>query len=77
LASIADRVARNPQRLGLLNWIDQIWGVQIVFSGNTDQREQRMAPGIGQRRAHPMRPVGLGDRADRPVRGVKLTTPAT
>jgi len=61
LTSIADRVALNPQRLGLLNWIDQIWGVQIVFTGNTDQREQGIAPGIGQCCAHAMRPFGLGN----------------
>ena len=40
----------------------EIGGVEIVLAGNADQREKRIAPGIGQRRAHPMRRRGLADR---------------
>jgi hypothetical protein len=36
----------------LRNRANQIWGIQVVFTGNADQREQRITPGIGQRRAH-------------------------
>jgi hypothetical protein len=29
--------------------------VEIIFSGNADEREQRIAPGIGERRSHSLR----------------------
>jgi hypothetical protein len=40
LISIADRLALYVQRLGLRNRANQVWGIQIVFASNTDQREQ-------------------------------------
>src|SRR6266566_7005984 len=69
VTSIADRLALDAPLLSLRTRANQIWGIQIVFTGNADQREQCIAPGIRQRRALPMRPFGLGYRADRPIRG--------
>jgi hypothetical protein len=69
LTSIADRLPVGAQLLSLRTRADQIWGVQIVFAGNADEREQSVAPGIGQGRAHAMRPFSLRNRADWPVRG--------
>ena len=43
--------------------------IEIVLAGDPDQREQGIAPGIGQRRAHPMGSCRLAGRADRPVGG--------
>ena len=48
---------------------EQVGRIEIVLAGNADQGKQRIAPGIGQRRSHPVRGRGLADRADRPVRG--------
>ena len=45
----------------------QIRRIEIVFAGNTHQREQAIAPSIGKRGAHLMRCRGLADRADGPV----------
>ena len=47
----------------------EIRGIDIVLTGNSHQREEGIAPGIGQRRSHPMRRRRLADRADWPVRG--------
>src|SRR5436190_22016707 len=69
VTSIADRLALDAPLLGLRTRANQIWGIQIVFTGNADQREQGVAPGIGQRRAPPMRPFRLADRANRRIRG--------
>jgi hypothetical protein len=33
----------------------QIRRIEVVLSGNSDQTEQGIAPGVGQRRAHPAR----------------------
>ena len=46
----------------------EIRRIEIVLAGNPDQGEQAIAPGIGQRSAHPMWRGGLRDRTDRPVR---------
>ena len=46
----------------------EVGRIQIVLAGNPDQGEQRIAPGVGQCRAHPVRGGGFADRADRPVR---------
>src|SRR5262249_17349791 len=54
--------------LGPWNRPGEIRRIEIVFSGNPDQREQRIAPSISQSRTHTVRPFGLGDGADRPVR---------
>ncbi len=48
---------------------DQIRRIEIILAGDADQREQGIAPGIGQCRAHAVRPFGLGNRTDRPIRG--------
>ena len=47
----------------------EIGRIEIIFAGNADQREQRIAPGIGQGRPHPARGRGLGYGTDRPIRG--------
>ena len=46
----------------------QIRRVEIILARDSDQGEQRIAPCIGQRRSHPMRRIGLADRAYRPIR---------
>jgi hypothetical protein len=33
----------------------EIRRIEIIFSGNADQREQGIAPGIGERRSHSLR----------------------
>ena len=33
----------------------EIGRIKIVLAGNTHEREQGIAPGVGQRRAHPVR----------------------
>jgi hypothetical protein len=47
----------------------QIRGIEIILTGNPNQGEQGIAPGIGEGGSHSMRGGGLSDRADRPVRG--------
>ena len=47
----------------------EIRGIDIVFTGDPNQREEGIAPGIGQRRTHSVRCCCLADGADRPVRG--------
>ena len=47
----------------------KVRGIKIVLSGNPDQGEQRIAPGVGQGRAHPVWGGGITDGTDRPVRG--------
>jgi len=46
----------------------KIGGIEVVLARNAHQREQRVAPGIGERRAHALRRGHVGDGADRPVR---------
>ena len=53
---------RQPRR-----W--QVRRIEIIFAGNPDQREQGIAPGIGERGAESVRRGRLADRTDRPVRG--------
>ena len=69
LVGIAGEDDLDAPLLGLRNRANQIWGIQIVFTGNADQREQRITPGIGQRRAHSVWRRCLGNRTNRPVRG--------
>ena len=38
----------------------EIRRIEIVLAGDADQREQRIAARIGQRRSHPMRGCGVG-----------------
>ena len=47
--------------------------VEIVLAGNAYQRKQRVAPGIGQGCAHPVRRRGLAGGTHRPVRGDPFT----
>ena len=51
----------------------QIGGIKIILPGNADQGEQGIAPGISQRRPHPMRSGGLANGADGPIRGDPLS----
>ena len=46
----------------------KIRGVEIVFSGDADEGEQGVAPGIGEGRPHAMRLRRIGNGTDRPVR---------
>src|SRR5258708_3283275 len=41
--------------------------IEVIFAGNAHQREQRIAPGVGEGGSHPMRGSRFADRADRPV----------
>src|SRR5262245_46262747 len=43
--------------------------VEIIFSGNTDQREQGIASGIGECRSHSLRRDYIGDGTHGPFRG--------
>src|SRR5215471_2251193 len=43
--------------------------VEIIFPSNADEREQRIAPGIGECRSHPLRRGYIGDQTDGPFRG--------
>ena len=63
------RVGGRRSRSGSVGLDDQIWRIEIILAGNPDQREQGIAPGIGQYRAHPVRLFGLGYPADRPIGG--------
>jgi hypothetical protein len=46
---------------------ENVGRIEVILAGNADQREQRVATGIGERRSHPMRHGYLADRADRPI----------
>jgi hypothetical protein len=46
--------------------------IEIVLTGDANEREQGIAAGIGQRRPHPPGAGHLGNGADRPVRGDPL-----
>ena len=43
--------------------------IKIVLTCNTDQREQGIASGIGERGAHAVRMGNVRNRTDRPLRG--------
>ena len=43
--------------------------VKIIFPSNADEREQRIAPGIGEGRPHSLRRSYIGDRTDGPFGG--------
>ncbi len=47
----------------------EIGCIEVVFAGDADQREQRVAASIGQGCAHAMRARHLGHGTDRPIRG--------
>ena len=68
LTAIAGSLAVDPQILNFRIGICEIRCIQIIFTGNTDQREQGIASRIGQGRTHPLRPLSSRNRADRPVR---------
>jgi DNA-binding XRE family transcriptional regulator len=46
----------------------EIRRIEIIFSGNTDQREQGIPPRIGQRGSHALRRGDIADLAHRPFR---------
>jgi hypothetical protein len=51
--------------------VDQIRGVKIVFAGDPDEREKRIAPRVGQGCAHAVRCGRFGNGAYRPLgRGI-------
>jgi len=43
--------------------------VKIIFPSNADEREQRIAPGIGECRSHSLRRGYINDRTHGPFRG--------
>jgi hypothetical protein len=43
--------------------------VEIIFPSNADQREKRIAPGIGECRPHSLRRSYIGDRTHGPFGG--------
>ena len=45
----------------------EVWCVEVVLSGDADQGEEGVAPGIGQRRPHLARRSGFANCADRPL----------
>src|SRR3984893_3534565 len=47
----------------------EIRRIEIIFSGNADQREERIPPRIGEGGAHALRRGDIGDRAYGPFRG--------
>ena len=46
----------------------EVGRIEVVFSGDADQSEQRIPAGVGQRGPHPARGRRLADRANRPFR---------
>src|SRR5262249_55614111 len=46
----------------------EVGSIDMVLASNTDQREQRVAPGVGQRRAHAMWCGCLADCTYWPIR---------
>ena len=50
----------------------EVRGIDIVLTGNADEGEQSIAAGISERRSHAMGGGGIGNGADRPVRGDPL-----
>ena len=48
--------------LCLVGWRDEVGCIEVILTGNPDEREESGAPGIGQRCALPM--WGLADRWD-------------
>jgi hypothetical protein len=51
----------------------KVWRIKIIFPSYADKREQRIAPGVGERCPHPLRRDYIGDRAHRPFRGDPFT----
>ena len=51
---------RAAFRAGVDRLKGKVGRTEIVFPGDADQREQGVAPGVGQRGAHPMGSCGLG-----------------
>src|SRR6516164_2958782 len=72
LAVIAAGLRVESQLPYFRSWVRKIRRIEIIFTGNADQREQGIASRIGQGRTHPLRPLSLRNRADRPIRGNPL-----
>ena len=49
--------------------ITKIRRIQIILASNPDQREQGIAPGIGQRGPHPVRASNLRNGTNWPMGG--------
>src|SRR5207253_3354179 len=47
----------------------EVWGIEIILTGNADEGEERIPARIGERRPHPMGGRRIGKRAHRPVGG--------
>jgi hypothetical protein len=67
--AVGPRLAGKFRILGRI----KIRSVEIVLAGDPDQREQGVATGIGQRRAHALRRGHIANAADRPFRGHPLS----
>ena len=65
---LLEALSSGASSLGaVVDWSYQVRRIEIILTGNADQREQRIAAGIGQRRPHPVRRRGFADRTDRPI----------
>jgi hypothetical protein len=49
-----------------------IWRIEVVFAGNSNEGEQRIAPGIGKGGSHPLRRCRFADRANRTANPDKI-----
>jgi hypothetical protein len=48
LSAIATTFAIDPWLLGFWSGVRQIRGIEIIFTGNPDWREQGIAPGVAK-----------------------------
>ena len=72
--SLSIRLAAGPWQLRRrLGGSAEIRGIEIIFSGNADQGEKRIPPGIGEGGSHSLRRGDIGHRAYRPFRGDPFT----
>src|SRR5436190_14011655 len=71
MGSRIDCWSRRP-RLGASGWGTQIGGINVVLTGNSDQREQGVAARVGQGRTHALGIGSLGNGTDRPIRSDPL-----
>src|SRR6266567_8160453 len=47
----------------------QVWRIEVILAGDADEREERVAAGVGQGCPHAVRGRHVADRAYRPIRG--------
>src|SRR5262249_16171623 len=60
--------SRWPHNFGFRCCIE-VWRIKIIFPSNADEREQRIAPGIGKGRSHSLRRGDICERRHGPFRG--------